>query len=51
MGSSEHGVAAGTLDVEATIELYTMIGVVSAGIGLFILVITPLLKKGMHGVH
>ncbi|MDG1438647.1 MAG: oligopeptide:H+ symporter [Emcibacteraceae bacterium] len=51
MGSSEEGVASGTLDLAATMELYTMIGLISVGIGVFILVLTPLLKKGMHGVH
>ena len=51
MGSSEHGVAAGTLDMAATMELYYMIGYVSAGVGLFIFLLTPILKKWMHGVH
>lgn len=51
MGSTEEGVASGTLDLAATMELYTMIGFISVGIGVFILVLTPLLKKGMHGVH
>ncbi|MBT5072193.1 MAG: peptide MFS transporter [Kordiimonadaceae bacterium] len=51
MGSNEVGAASGTLDLSATMELYTMIGLVSAGVGVLILVLTPLLKKGMHGVH
>ncbi len=51
MGSSEHGAAAGTLDMAATMELYYIIGYVSAGVGVFIFLLTPLLKKWMHGVH
>jgi POT family proton-dependent oligopeptide transporter len=51
MGSDQHGVAAGTLDMNATMELYYIIGYVSAGVGIFIFVLTPLLKKWMHGVH
>ncbi|MCC3862009.1 peptide MFS transporter [Pseudemcibacter aquimaris] len=51
MGSGEHGAAAGTLDMAATVELYTMIGVFSAGVGLFILLLAPIMKKWMHGVH
>mgnify|MGYP000050049812 CR=1 FL=1 len=51
MGSNEAGVASGTLDMAATMDLYYIIGYVSAGVGIFILALTPLLKKGMHGVH
>lgn len=51
MGSQEHGAASGTLDMTATMDLYTMIGLGSGVIGIIILLLTPLLKKGMHGVH
>lgn len=51
MGSDEVGVASGTLDMASTMDLYYIIGYVSAGVGIFILALTPLLKKGMHGVH
>jgi|TARA_R110002096_G_scaffold436096_2_gene667484 proton-dependent oligopeptide transporter, POT family len=51
MGSDEVGVASGTLDMASTMDLYYIIGYFSAGVGIFILALTPLLKKGMHGVH
>lgn len=51
MGSDEQGVASGTLDMGATMELYAIIGYSSACVGIFILLLTPLLKKWMHGVH
>ncbi|PCI60936.1 MAG: MFS transporter [Kordiimonadales bacterium] len=50
-GSGGHGADAGLLDVAATIEVYTTIGYGSVGVGVFILLLTPLLKKYMHGVH
>lgn len=50
-GSSEHGVDSGQLDVITTMDVYTTIGYASVGVGVFILILTPLLKKGMHGVH
>ena len=51
MGSDEQGAAAGALDMAATVELYTLIGIFSAGIGGLILLLTPIMKKWMHGVH
>mgnify|MGYP000035306201 CR=1 FL=1 len=51
MGSAEPDVASGTLDMTATMDLYTAIGLVSAGVGIFILMLTPILRKGMHGIH
>lgn len=50
-GSSGHGADSGQLDIAATISVYNDIGLLSVGVGIFILVLTPLLKKGMHGVH
>lgn len=50
-GSSAHGVEAGTLDVGSTISVYSQIGYISIGVGVGLLVLTPLLKKGMHGRH
>ncbi len=50
-GSSGHGADSGTLDIVATIDVYTTIGYLSGGVGIFILLLTPLLRKGMHGVH
>ena len=50
-GSSEEGAATGTLDVVATMEIYTLIGYISVGLGVFVLLLTPILRKRMHGVH
>ncbi len=50
-GSGGHGADSGTLDILATIDVYTTIGYLSGGVGIFILILTPLLRKGMHGVH
>lgn len=50
-GSGGHGASSGALDIAATISVYNTIGLVSVGVGVFILVLTPLLRKGMHGVH
>ncbi|WP_210414044.1 peptide MFS transporter [Luteithermobacter gelatinilyticus] len=50
-GSGGHGADAGKLDVMATMEVYTNIGLISIGVGVFILLLTPLLRKAMHGVH
>ncbi|NVJ97037.1 MAG: peptide MFS transporter [Alphaproteobacteria bacterium] len=50
-GSGGHGTDSGTLDIIATMDVYTTIGYLSVGVGVFILVLTPLLRKGMHGVH
>ncbi|WP_416305736.1 peptide MFS transporter [Neptunicella sp. SCSIO 80796] len=50
-GSSAHGADSGQLDIAATISVYNDIGLISVGVGVFILALTPLLKKGMHGVH
>jgi POT family proton-dependent oligopeptide transporter len=50
-GAGGHGADAGTLDVGAVISVYTNIGLVSIGIGVLILALTPLMKKHMHGIH
>jgi POT family proton-dependent oligopeptide transporter len=50
-GSSAHGVDSGQLDIVATMEVYSNIGYLSMGVGVFILALTPLMKKYMHGVH
>lgn len=51
-GSEEASVTdAGLLDVAATAELYQLIGFIAFGAGIFIFVLTPLLKKGIHGAH
>ena len=51
MGSGGYGSTSGQLDMIATMEVYSIIGYSSVGVGVFILILTPLLKKGMHGVH
>ncbi len=49
-GSSKAG-AAGSIDVVATISVYQTIGLISMGIGVGLLLLTPTLRKAMHGVH
>jgi POT family proton-dependent oligopeptide transporter len=39
------------LDVAATISVYQTIGLISIAVGVFIFVLTPMLKRRMHGVH
>lgn len=50
---SEHAsvTESGLLDVGATAELYNMIGLIAFVTGIVIFALTPLMKKGMHGVH
>ncbi len=50
-GGGGHGADSGTLDIVATMDVYSTIGYLSVGVGVFILLVTPLLRKGMHGVH
>jgi len=50
-GSGGHGAAAGDVSVAATIELYTNVGLFGIAVGVVVLLLTPLLRKGMHGVH
>jgi len=33
------------------IDVYTEVGAIAVGVGLFLLLISPLLRRGMHGVH
>lgn len=51
MGVDGHGSSSAELDMAATMGVYTTIGYVSIGVGIFIFLMTPLLKKGMHGIH
>ena len=32
-------------------EVYSNVGWMAVGVGLFMILISPLLRKGMHGVH
>ncbi|GHF11364.1 putative transporter YclF [Kordiimonas sediminis] len=50
-GGGGHGADSGTLDIAATMEVYTTIGFISIGLGVFIFILTPLMKKYMHGIH
>jgi len=50
-GAEGTGAASGQLDIAATMEVYTVIGFISIGVGVVIFVLGPLLRKGMHGVH
>ncbi len=49
-GGGEHGSSSALLDMTATMDVYSTIGYSSVGVGIFIFIMTPLLKKGMHGV-
>lgn len=50
-GSGGHGADSGQLDIGAVISVYSTIGYVSVGVGVFIFALTPWMKKRMHGVH
>ena len=51
MGAGEHGGTSAAMDMAATMDVYRVIGFVSIGVGIFIFLMTPLLKKGMHNIH
>lgn len=51
MGGGGHGIESAQLDMAVTMDVYTTIGYVSVCVGIFIFLMTPLLKKGMHGIH
>lgn len=48
---SKDAASEGALDILAVVDVYSTIGYVSVGVGIFILAITPILRKYMHGVH
>lgn len=50
MGVSGHA-AGGALDMEKTNLLFMYVGGLSVGMGLLLFLLTPMLKKLMHGVH
>lgn len=50
MGAGGHGESSAMLDMTATMDVYSIIGIISVLVGLLIFILTPLLKKGMHGV-
>lgn len=50
MGVGGHG-AGGALDMAKTNQLFTTVGAVSVGMGVLLLLLTPFLRKWMHGVH
>ncbi|WND01423.1 peptide MFS transporter [Temperatibacter marinus] len=50
-GTSSHGANSAQLDVGATIDLFNSIGMVAIGIGIILFILTPMMKKWMHGVH
>jgi POT family proton-dependent oligopeptide transporter len=39
------------IDVAVTMDLFNFIGVISLGAGIFIFIVSPILKKRMHGIH
>ena len=50
--SGEAGLVGETFSISqkvAFIDVYTSVGLISIGCGLFLMIITPILKKLMHG--
>ncbi|MBT5187792.1 MAG: peptide MFS transporter [Kordiimonadaceae bacterium] len=50
-GGAAHGNTTAELDMTATMDVYTMVGMFSMGVGVFIFLMTPFLKKRMHGIN
>ncbi len=50
-GNTGHGADAALLDMDKTVDLFNTVGLLGIGVGIFILILTPWLRKGMHGVH
>lgn len=50
-GAGGEGANSAELSVPATIDLFSSVGWMAVGIGVLLFVITPLLRKWMHGVH
>ncbi len=51
-GEASHDVAdSALLDIAATVGVFNNVGYLSIGVGVVLLLLTPLMKKGMHGVH
>ncbi len=50
-GAEGHGSGSGELSVPATIDLFHSVGLLAIGIGVVLFILTPLLRKWMHGVH
>lgn len=50
-GSGGVGGDGAQIDVPATIDLYNMVGYVAIGVGIALLLLSPVLRKRMHGVH
>lgn len=50
-GAGGHGASSDELSVAATIDLFHSVGLLAVGIGVVLFVLTPLMRKWMHGVH
>lgn len=50
-GDSQNAADAALLSVSNTIEVFNGVGWLAVGVGVALLVLTPILRKGMHGVH
>ena len=50
-GGDGHGASSGSVDVVNTIEVFTQVGLLCMGVGVLLMVISPLIKKRMHGIH
>ena len=50
-GAGGHGAGSDQLSVPATVDLFHSVGLLAIGIGVVLFVLTPLMRKWMHGVH
>ncbi len=50
-GGAGHGATGGAVDVANTIAVYTNVGYFCFGVGAFIILVSPIIRKWMHGVH
>lgn len=50
-GESESIEDSALLDMVATIDVFNNVGYLAIGVGVVLLLLTPWLRKGMHGVH
>ncbi len=50
-GAESHGAAAGAVDVASTITVFNNVGLLAVGTGVLIFILTPLMKRHMHGIH
>lgn len=50
-GGGGHGASTGSVDVASTITVFTQVGLLCMGVGVLMILIAPIIRKWMHGVH